>query len=111
MFMPLLGRLRRYLRGLSPYAALFVLALPLLVIEPLKLVAAVIFGSGHWMIGLLVMLVAYALSVFVVERLFHIVKPKLIKLSWFVAFWKRVVAFREKTSWLRRRATRRFGAR
>ena len=44
------------------------------------------------------MLVAYALSIFVVERLFHIVKPKLIKLPWFGAFWKRVVALREKTS-------------
>ena len=110
--MSLLARLRRYLRGLSPYAALFVLALPLLIIEPFKLVAVFIFGSGHWMIGLLVMLVAYALSVFVVEQLFHIVKPKLIKLPWFGAFWKRVVAFREKTShWLRRRATRRVGAR
>lgn len=94
--MPLAGRLRRYLRALGPYAALFVLALPFLVVEPLKVVAAVIFGSGHWAIGFLVLLIAYALSIFVVERLFHVVKPKLFRLPWFLALWTRVVALREK---------------
>jgi hypothetical protein len=105
-------RLRRYLRELSPYAALFVLAMPLLIIEPLKVVAAVIFGSGHWVIGFLVMVAAYALSIFVVERLFHVVKPKLTRVPWFLALWKIVVALREKTKkWLRGRPTRRLGAR
>jgi hypothetical protein len=109
---PLSGRLRRSLRELSPYAALFVLALPLLIIEPLKLVAAVIFGGGHWLLGLLVLLIAYALSIFIVERLFHVVKPKLIRLAWFGALWKMAIALRKKTrNWIRDRATRHFGAR
>jgi hypothetical protein len=95
--MSVLSPLRRYLQRLTPYAALFVLVLPLLVIEPLKVVAAVIFGSGRWKTGILVMLVAYVLSIFVVERIFHVVKPKLIRLPRFVVLWKKVVALREKT--------------
>jgi ABC-type uncharacterized transport system permease subunit len=95
--MPLIDCLKRYLRGLSPYAALFVMTVPFFIIEPLKLVAAIIFGSGHWVTGILVMLVAYALSIFIVERIFLVIKPKLLRLPWFVALWKMFVALRKKT--------------
>jgi hypothetical protein len=87
-----------YTRRLTPYMALCLLAAPLAVVEPLKLAAVFICGSGHWVTGLIVMLCAYALSVFLVERLFKIVKPKLLKLPWFAEAWRWIVEVRERAS-------------
>ncbi len=42
------------------------------------------------------MLCAYSISLLVVERLFQIVKPKLLTLPWFAAMWKRFVVVRHK---------------
>jgi hypothetical protein len=46
---------------------------PIAVVEPLKLVAAFIFGSGHWITESIIMLGAYALSL-LVERLFKVLQ-------------------------------------
>jgi hypothetical protein len=40
--------------------------------------------------------IAYAGSLFVVERLFRIVKPKLMTLSWFAKLWAKVLIARAK---------------
>jgi hypothetical protein len=44
-------------------------------------------GSGHWITGVVTIVCAYAASLFLVERLFRIVKPKLLTLAWFARFW------------------------
>jgi hypothetical protein len=88
--------IRRNIQRLSPYASLFLLAVPLMLAEPLKLAAVFIFGSGHLLAGLIVMLSAYLVSALLVEQLFKIVKPKLLALSWFVVIWKRFVETRRK---------------
>ena len=94
--------IRRNIQRLSPYASLFLLAVPLMLAEPLKLAAVFIFGSGHLLAGLMVMLSAYLVSALLVERLFKIVKPKLLALSWFVVIWKRFVETRRKVfRWLK----------
>jgi hypothetical protein len=93
--------LRRSIERLSPNVSLALLAVPAALVEPLKLLAVIIFGTGHWITGTLMMAVAYALSLFAVERLFRIVKPKLLELRWFAAGWKRFVAVRAwAASWL-----------
>jgi hypothetical protein len=52
------------------------------------------------MTGTGMMIAAYAVSLLVVERLFKIVKPKLITLNWFSALWTGFTAIRDKTiSW------------
>jgi hypothetical protein len=99
--------IRRNIQRLSPYASLIVLAVPFMLAEPLKMVAVFIFGGGHWLAGLIVMLSAYLVSIFLVERLFKIVKPKLLTLSWFLTIWKKIVGVRRttvrwlKSKWLR----------
>jgi hypothetical protein len=52
-----LQRLRRQIKRLPPYPALFILAAPLAVVEPLKLATVFIAGEGHWITGGLVMAV------------------------------------------------------
>lgn len=99
--------IRRNIQRLSPFASLLLLSVPVMVAEPLKMAAVYIFGSGHWLAGLIVMLFAYLVSALLVERLFKIVKPKLLTLSWFVIVWKKIVDARRtalrwlKSKWLR----------
>ena len=91
-----LQRLRRQIKRLPPYPALFILAAPLAVVEPLKLATVFIAGEGHWITGGLVMVCAYALSLFVIHWLFVVVKPKLLTLPWFARAWVRFVAVRDR---------------
>jgi hypothetical protein len=73
-----------------------VLAVPLAIIEPFNLIAVIVAGDGHFFAGVLVMICAYACSLFVTERLFTIVKPKLLILPWFATIWNWFVTIRAK---------------
>jgi len=68
--------LKRYIEGLGAYQSLFLLAVPTATVEPLKLVAVA--GKGHWIVGTTMIVICYMLSLVLVERLFVIVKPKLL---------------------------------
>ena len=59
---------------------------PLTLVEPLKMAALLVAGKGHWLSGT-GMIVDYAASLFIVERLFRVVKPKLLMLHWFATTW------------------------
>ena len=63
------------------------LLVPLGMIEPLKIVAVVVAGKGHWLSGAATIAAAYVMSLFITERLFRLVKPKLMMLDWFAAIW------------------------
>ncbi len=94
----------RFLEGLSPYQSLFVVGVPLAIVEPLKLVALFIVGDGHFIAGVVVMICAYGGSLFVTERLFIILKPKLLTLPWFAKSWSWFVPIRKKLlQWFRRK--------
>jgi hypothetical protein len=83
---------RRAVERFGPYQSLILLAVPLCVVEPLKLAAVAVAGKGHWITGSGMIIAAYAASIFVVERLFLIVKPKLLELDW---GWTRFVRLRD----------------
>jgi hypothetical protein len=86
----------RALKKLGRYQSLILLAIPLCIVEPLKLVAGAIAGKGHWITS--AGIAACAFSIFVVERLFVIVKPKLLTLEWFARIWTCFVALRERVA-------------
>jgi hypothetical protein len=44
-------RLRRSIERLGPYQSLVLLLIPASLVEPLKLIAAVVAGEGHWITG------------------------------------------------------------
>jgi hypothetical protein len=99
--------IHRFLNRLGPYQALLTLAVPLAIVEPLKLVALFVVGGGHFIAGVLVMICAYAGSLFITERLFVVLKPKLLTLPWFAFAWRWFVTVRDKlVYWLRRTRTR-----
>jgi len=80
-------RIRRAIENLSPWQSLALLAIPMCIAEPMKLAAVAIAGEGHWFSGAAVIIAAYGASLLLVERLFVIAKPKLLKLHWFARLW------------------------
>ena len=88
---------RHRIQELSPYAALILLGVPTITVELSKVAAVLILGSGHWVTGLVVMLCAYAASLFITERLFVLVKPKLMKLPWFKRTWLSLISVLRNT--------------
>jgi hypothetical protein len=82
-----LSNARRFVEGLGPYQSLTLLLVPTAIVEPLKLVAVAVAGAGHWITGTAMIVIAYAASLLLVERLFAIVKPKLLTLPWFARLW------------------------
>jgi hypothetical protein len=91
------ARLRRFIEGLGPYQSLVLLLVPTSLVEPLKLVAIAVAGEGHWITGTVMILVAYAASLLLIERLFRMVKPKLLTLPWFARIWDWLITVRIKT--------------
>ncbi|AMN40467.1 hypothetical protein RHPLAN_20230 [Rhodoplanes sp. Z2-YC6860] len=90
------GPARKWLEGLGPYQSLAAVAVPTAIIEPFKLAAVAICGSGHWFTGVLVIIAAYATGFLLVERLFSVVKPKLLQLHWFAVIWNLFTRCRRK---------------
>jgi hypothetical protein len=88
--------LRRSIERLGPYPSLLLLALPTATVEPLKLAAVAVAGKGHWISGTVMIVVCYAFSLLVVERLFTIVKPKLLTIPWFAKLWIGFVSMRTR---------------
>ena len=94
--MMVLASARRRIQKLGPYQSMALLLVPVTLVEPLKFVALFVAGEGYWLTGTGMILGAYAVSLLVVERLFRVVKPKLMTLSWFAKLWTGLVAFRNK---------------
>jgi hypothetical protein len=89
---------RRRIQSLGPYQSLALLAVPLAIVEPLKFIALIVCGNGHWLTGMLALGLTYLLSLVSVERLFHMVRPKLMMMPWFCESWHRFVTIRDKVS-------------
>ncbi|SHI08344.1 hypothetical protein SAMN05443248_8034 [Bradyrhizobium erythrophlei] len=91
-------------RDWDPISPLALLLVPTGLVEPLKLVAVAVAGDGHWITGTVMIGAAYAASLLLVDRLFVMVKPKLLTLPWFARLWRWFVAVRSKAVELFRRA-------
>ena len=92
----LAARTRAWIEDLGPYQSLVLLAIPVCLVEPMKLVAVAVAGDGPWITGTAMIIACYAASLLLVERLFLIVKPKLLMLPWFASLWSWFVVRRAK---------------
>jgi hypothetical protein len=100
--MTVIAHTRRCLQQTGPCLSLILVFVPLLLVEPLKLAALVLAGKGHWISGTGILVAAYAVSLLFVERLFKVLKPKLMTLNWFAKSWTWVTAIRDGAwAWLR----------
>jgi hypothetical protein len=91
-----MASVRGYIERLGPYQSLLILAIPTSLVEPLKIVAVAVAGEGHWITGTVMIIAAYSCSLLFIERLFRVVKPKLLTLPWFARLWNWVLLVRAK---------------
>ncbi|MBK1841677.1 hypothetical protein JHL17_30190 [Azospirillum sp. YIM B02556] len=99
--LPLFSRLGRWVAGLRPYPSLILVLVPLAVLEPAKPVGAWLFATGRPMAGVAVIVGAELIKITLVERLFHVAKPKLLTIGWFAWGYVRVTAW---LAWLKETA-------
>jgi hypothetical protein len=78
-----LFRLRAWIRSLRPYPSLALFAVPLIILEPVKPVAAYLAATGHMRLGLMVLVVGEILKLVLVERLFSLNRDKLLSIPAF----------------------------
>lgn len=93
----LLRRLRDWIRSLDPYPSLALFAVPVILLEPVKPVAAYHFATGQFATGAIVLVVGELLKLVLVERLFSLTKDKLLQIRAFAWAYGRV---QDARSWL-----------
>ena len=100
--LPLWAAAERWIQALPRWAALLVFVVPMLALLPIKLLALVLFGSGHRVLGLLLLLGAKLLGTAVVARLFQLTKPALMQFGWFARSYPRWQRWKDGlTHWIR----------
>jgi hypothetical protein len=93
----MVGRLRAQIVSLRPYPTLALFAVPLILLEPVKPVAAYLAGTGHITIGMIVFVVGEVLKLALLERLFRISRDKLISIP---AFARTYGMYLQAKEWL-----------
>jgi hypothetical protein len=88
-------RLRAWIVSLRPYPTLALFAVPLIVFEPVKPVAAYLAATGHITMGIIILVVGEVLKLVLVERLFSVSRNKLISIPAFAWTYGRYLQARE----------------
>ena len=78
-----------------PYLVLLMLAVPFVVLEPLKVFALYWFALGHLVQGGILLVVAHGLSILTLDRIYHAGKGQLDKIGWFKRLMGWVVGLRD----------------
>jgi hypothetical protein len=87
-------RLRKWIGSLRPYPSLALFTVPLIVLEPVKPVAAYLIATGKIAAGITTLVVGELLKLVIVERLFKLCRRKLLKIpifAWGYGHWRQGV--------------------
>src|ERR1700723_1428722 len=88
-------RLRAWIVSLRPYPTLALFMVPVLILEPVKPVAAYLTATGHIAGGVTALLVGELLKLVLIERLFCISRDKLMSIAAFAWCYDRLRQARE----------------
>jgi hypothetical protein len=98
--LPAFNGIRAWIVSLNAYSALALFAVPVMVLEPVKPVAAYLMATGHLVSGLGSLVGAEILKLTVVERLFQLNRHKLLSIpavAWGYGYWRRMVDWVESS--------------
>jgi hypothetical protein len=76
-------RSRSWIASLRPYPSLALFAVPLIILEPVKPIAAYLIATGQIVAGMTVLTVGEILKLVIIERLFTLCRRKLLKIALF----------------------------
>ena len=72
-----------WIAALGPYSTLALFLVPVILLEPAKPVGFYLMASGHPVHGIVVIAIGEVLKIGIVERIFHIGRPKLMTIRAF----------------------------
>lgn len=105
----LVARMEAAIARMPRLAVLTLLALPLAIAEPLKLVGLVLVGRGQLALGGGVLALAYLASFLIVERIYHAGRTQLLSYGWLAWSMGHLSRLREALlDWIRASAAWRF---
>ena len=93
-----LKRLRDWIRSLPPYPSLALFSVPLIVLEPVKPIAAYLAATGQFLSGTLTFIFGELLKLVLVERLFSLTREKLMKIPIFARLYE---WYSQAVAWLK----------
>jgi len=83
-----LRRLRDWIRSLPPYPSLALFSIPVIVLEPIKPIAAYLAATGQFLSGAVTFIVGELLKLVLVERLFSLTREKLMRIPAFARLYQ-----------------------
>jgi len=92
-----LRKLRAWIRSLPPYPSLALFSVPVIILEPIKPVAAYLAATGQMLSGAVTLIAGELLKLVLVERLFSLTRDKLMKIPAFAWAYEK---FRNAKAWL-----------
>lgn len=93
----MLRRLRAWVRSLPPYPSLALFSVPVILLEPVKPLAAYLAATGQFLSSALTLITGELLKLVLVERLFSLTRDKLMKIPAFAWAYAR---FQQAKAWL-----------
>ena len=72
---------------------LILFVVPLIILEPLKLVAVWLMATGHFFLGVASYILLQFLCVGLIGVVFDLTREKLLKIGWFAWTYEKVIAF------------------
>lgn len=82
-------QLHGWISTLNRYAALILLVMPWLILEPIKPLGFILFRHRHHLVATLLIIGGELVKLSVSEQLFDVTKPKLMSFSWFAWYYNR----------------------
>src|SRR6516162_3315055 len=82
-----LRKLRDWIRSLPPYQSLALFSVPVIVLEPVKPIAAYLAGTGQVLSGAVTFIFGELLKLVLVERLFSLTREKLMRIPAFARLY------------------------
>jgi len=92
-----LRKLRAWIRSLGPYPSLALFLVPVIILEPVKPLAAYLAATGRFTSGVVVLIVGELLKLVLVERLFSLTRDRLMEIP---AFSSAFAKYRQAKAWL-----------
>lgn len=92
-----LRKLQAWIRSLPPYSSLALFSVPVIILEPVKPVAAYLAATGQFLGSVVTLITGELLKLVLVERLFSLTRDKLMKIPAFAWGYEK---FRRAKAWL-----------
>jgi hypothetical protein len=96
-----LRRLSAWIRSLRPYPSLALFSIPVILLEPVKPLAAYLAATGQMVSSVTTLIVGELLKLVLVERLFSLTRDKLMKIPAFL--WVYTNSAKQRHGWKPRR--------